>query len=138
MKFYETYDYRGIGYQKLFHHQSWRIAILNYIDELEIDQINYVEAHTLTEEAFVLLEGECTLFFAEVVNQMIVKFEAIQMEKNVVYKIPQGIYHTHTLNKKAHVLIIEEENTAYENSPRIWLVDQTKKLLIQCHEELSK
>lgn len=138
MKFVETFDYRDIGYQKLFHHQNWRVAVLNYIDELEIDQIQYVEAHALTDEVFVLLEGECYLLFADVKEGKINDFKCVNMEKNVVYKIPQGIYHTHTLSKDAHLLIIEEENTGYENSPRIYLNQQEKESLRTCYEGLKK
>ena len=134
MKFVETYDYRDIGYQKLFHHQNWRVAVLNYIDELEIDQIQYVEAHNLTDEAFVLLEGECHLIFAEVHDGKINDISCINMKKHVVYKIPQGIYHTHTLSKDAHILIIEEENTGYENSPRIYLSEEEKKHMMKRFE----
>lgn len=137
MKLYETFDFRGLGYQKLFHHQSWRIAVLNYIDELEIDRINYVEAHALTDEAFILLDGECYLFFAEVNDQRILHFLGLKMEKHVVYRIPQGVYHTHTLSRDAHLIIIEEENTTYDNSPRIWLNEDEKNQLLTCYEALK-
>lgn len=138
MKFVETYSYHDIGYQKLFHHQSWRVATLNYIDELEIDRIFYVEAHALTDEVFVLLEGECTLIFTEVVEGKIKDFTCVPMEKHVVYKIPSGIYHTHTLSKEAHVLIIEEESTNYDNSSRIYLTNDDKNKLIACYKESLK
>lgn len=138
MKFVETFDYRDIGYRKLFHHQNWRVAVLNYIDELEIDQIQYVEAHALTDEVFVLLEGECYLLFADVKEGKINDFKCVNMEKNVVYKIPQGIFHTHTLSKDAHLLIIEEENTGYENSPRIYLNQHEKECLKTSYEGSKK
>ena len=130
MKYFETYEYKGIGYEKLFHHQSWRIAILNYIEELEIKNINYVECHTLTDEVFVLLKGEFHLFFAEVEHNEIKGFIMKSLEPNKVYKIPKGVYHAHTLSQDAQVLIVEEENTSYDNSPRIYL-DQSKKEMLQ-------
>jgi cupin superfamily acireductone dioxygenase involved in methionine salvage len=129
MKYVDIHSFDLIGYQKLFSFQDWRIAMLNYIDELEVDNINYVEAHLSTDEAFVLLEGECTLYFAEVEQGRITHFQYVNMEPKKVYRIPQGVYHTHTLNHEAKVLIIEEESTSYENSPRIYLSEQDKALL---------
>jgi hypothetical protein len=133
MKYYETFDFTGIGYSKLFHYQSWRVAILNYIEELEVDQINYVECHEKTDEAFVLLNGRCKLIFAEVVNQDVVGFHTLDLEPHKIYKIPCGIYHTHTLSHDAKVLVIEEENTDNINSPRIYLTQDQKLKLNQFH-----
>ncbi|MDO9629030.1 MAG: hypothetical protein Q7I99_03935 [Acholeplasmataceae bacterium] len=129
MKFYDTYDFKGIGYEKLFHHQNWRVAILNYIEELELDQIVYVESHDLTDEVFVLLSGTCHMFFAEIENQRVKDVTCLSLEQNKVYKIPMGVYHTHTLSSDAKLLIIEEENTCYENSPRIYLTPEEKKMM---------
>jgi hypothetical protein len=134
MKPYEVFDFVDVGYHKLFHHQSWRIAILNYIDELEIDQINYVEAHSETDKVFVLLTGSCTLVFAHVNDQNIDKFECVQLEVNKVYKVPQGTYHTSVLSKDAKVLIVEEENTDNHNSPRIYLSPEDRQRLIACYQ----
>jgi len=135
MRFYDTYDFNGIGYEKLFHHQNWRVAILNYIDELEVEKLNYVEAHELTDEVFVLLSGKCYMFFAEVENKSIKNISCISLEPNRVYKIPMGVYHTHTLSSDAKVLIIEEESTCYENSPRIYMTEEEKSLMIERYKE---
>jgi len=131
MKFCDIYQADEIGYHKLFHHQSWRIAILNYIDELKIDFINYVEAHENTDEAFVLLQGHCTLILAEVIENKIHSFERVIMEPNKVYRILKGVYHTQILSEDAKILIIEEENTCQDNSPKIYLSDEHKTQLKQ-------
>jgi hypothetical protein len=133
MKFYETYEFTGIGYAKLFHYQSWRVAILNYIEELEVNHINYVECHSKTDEAFVLLNGSCKLLFADVKDNQIIGFHSLNLEQHKIYKIPCGVYHTHTLSLDAKVLVIEEENTNYENSPRIYLTPDQKTILNQLH-----
>jgi mannose-6-phosphate isomerase-like protein (cupin superfamily) len=135
MKFYDTYDFNGIGYEKLFHHQNWRVAILNYIEELEVEQLIYVEAHNLTDEVFVLLSGTCHMFFAEVKDERIKDFTCISLEPNKVYKIPMGVYHTHTLSCDAKLLIVEEENTSYENSPRVYMTKEEKDMMIKKYKE---
>lgn len=134
MKYYDIYDFNGIGYEKLFHHRDWRVAVLNYIEELEIDQLKYMEAHQLTDEVFVLLEGSCHLFFAEVQDHEIKSVCALSLEKHKVYKIPAGIFHTHTLSHDAKLLIIEEENTSDDNSPRIYLTDYEKNMIKHAFE----
>ena len=132
MKPYEIFDYANDGYQKLFHHQSWRIAILNYIDELEIEHIDYVEAHLETDEVFVLLAGTCTLIFAHEKQSKIQSFECVALKKHKVYKVPKGTYHACVLSQDAKVLIVEEENTCYDNSPRIYLTDTDKEKMKLC------
>jgi len=136
MKFYDLYDFNGIGYEKLFHHRDWRVAVLNYIEELEVDQLMYMEAHNETDEVFVLLSGTCHMFFAKVVQDKIQDITCISLEPHKVYKIPQGIFHTHTLSKDAKLIIIEEENTCYDNSPRIYLNDDQKNLIKHRHKEV--
>lgn len=126
MKGIEIHRFDGIGYQKLFHYQSWRIAILNYIDELLPENIHRFQAHDLTDEAFVLLEGACTLFIIE--NGNIVP---IHMEPNKIYNIKKGVFHSHTLSKNCKLLIIEEENTSDDNSPCLQLTLEQQKQLIE-------
>lgn len=131
MPYYEMHQFDDEGYRKLFSYQSWRIAILNYIDELKIDNIQYVEAHSLTDEAFVLLSGQAVLYFAEVDQMNIASFHSVSLEPQKIYRIPKGVFHTHTLSEDAKLLIIEEENTSNENSPRIYLDEGSKILLKQ-------
>lgn len=126
MKGIEIHHFDGIGYQKLFHFQSWRIAILNYIDELKPENIFRFQAHELTDESFVLLEGACTLFIYE--NGQIMP---IHMEPNRIYNIKKGVFHSHTLSKQCKLLIIEEENTSDENSPVMILSEIQKQQLIE-------
>jgi hypothetical protein len=126
MKNYEVLDFNGFGYQKLHHFESWRIAVLKYIDELEIENIQYVECHHDTDEVFILLEGECRLYFY---NQQM-GFTYVDMIKNKTYVIHKEIYHTHVLDQQAKVLIIENENTCDENSSRIYLTHEMKKELL--------
>lgn len=121
MKYVETYALSGEGYRKIFHSDGWRIAILNYTHELDIEAINWVECHQETDETFVLLEGECTLIFADVYNEKITDFSFIKMAPQHVYKVSRKAYHTHVLSTHAKVLLVENESTSDDNSKRIYL-----------------
>ncbi|MFA6801574.1 MAG: hypothetical protein WCR19_05655, partial [Acholeplasmataceae bacterium] len=117
MKLYETYDYKGQGYQKLFHFKSWRIAELKYIQEIDASPVNFLECHLESDEVFILLEGDCNMWlFTD--NKPDSSFEFITLNKNEIYRIPQGIYHAHRLSKDAKILIIEEDSTNDKNSHR--------------------
>ena len=126
MKQYEVHAYDDIGYKKLFSYNSWRIAVLNYIDELDKENIHQFQAHSLTDEAFVLLEGAATIFYLD--NTEV---KAIHLEKNKVYNIKKGVFHSHVLSKDCKFVIIEEENTSDENSPFILLDKAQKAALIK-------
>lgn len=119
MKLYETYDLLGIGYQKILNFQSWRIAKLNYIKELDIQNLNFIECHHETDEIFVLIQGKCDMYILKEDSPK--AFEHFSLEPQKIYRIPKGVYHAHALSKDAQILIIEEDDTCDGNSHRIYL-----------------
>jgi hypothetical protein len=127
MKLYETFDLQGIGYQKLLNFQSWRIAKLNYIKELDIKHLNFIECHHETDEIFVLIQGKCDMYILKETSPK--TFEHFSLEPQKIYRIPKGVYHAHSLSKDAKVLIIEEDDTCDGNSHRIYLNEQEIKEL---------
>lgn len=129
MKLYDIFEAGSAGYHKLFHHQSWRVAILNYIDDLAPEKMHALEAHMETDEVFVLLEGDAVLVLGRCHQGDIEDFECVRMQPGQVYKIPKGVYHTLTMTKNAKVLIIEEENTCPDNSPQIPLAPRQLKMM---------
>ncbi len=126
MKLYDQYDFNGQGYQKLFHFNSWRIAELKYIEEIDSSDVNFLECHLETDEVFVLFEGHCDMWFYQN-NEPGSKFEKISLKKHDVYRIPKGVYHAHRLSLDAKILLIEEENTSDGNSDRIYLNEDEMK-----------
>ncbi len=118
----DVFEYNGDGYQKLFSYNNWRIAILNYTNELKPLNINYFEAHDETDEVFVLLEGKAVIYYLEKAN-----IKHIFLEKHKVYNVKKGTYHTHVLSKDCKLLIVEEESTNYNNSPRIYITEKERK-----------
>ena len=116
----EISEFNQEGYSPVVDYAGWRVAILNYIDELEPDQIDNFQCHSETDEVFVLLEGHCILFCAEVDEQNGIKeIFACDMEPNKIYTMKCGVYHTHTLSTDAKVLIVENRDTDDSNSPKI-------------------
>lgn len=129
-------DYEKDGYGSLVIHDEWRVAMLNYIDELRPEAINSFQAHSETDEVFILLHGSCILFTAEKDGESVKNIEAINMELYKVYNVPRGVYHTHTLSKDGKVLIVENENTSDANSPTICIQRNINEQLIKLTKDL--
>lgn len=114
-------EFNGNGYLPLVDYGSWRVAVLRYIDQLQPDRINMVECHLETDEVFILFEGRCILFLANVEEGDVVKIHAVDMVPKRLYNVKKGVYHTHTLSVDAHVIIVENQDTGAANSLQIEL-----------------
>ncbi len=131
-------EYNDVGYQPLIAYGAWRVAILNYIDELLPQNIGKMQRHDNTDEVFVLLKGRCILFVAEGIDR-VEQIHAIDMQPLKLYNMKRGTYHTHTLDREAMVLIIENDDTGPTNSPEIDLTTkQRAQLSILTHDLWEK
>ncbi|WP_372882634.1 hypothetical protein [Psychromonas sp.] len=132
----EVSGFDAAGYAPVVDFQTWRVAMLNYIDELEPDQIDNFQCHQETDEVFVLLSGKCILFCAQVDdNNNILAINSWDMESNKTYNIKRGVYHTHTLSEDAKVLIVENRDTDDNNSPKIMIDDAIRSKLLKITAE---
>ncbi|MBT7072251.1 MAG: hypothetical protein HN975_15310 [Anaerolineae bacterium] len=113
----EISEYTGEGYRPLVDYGEWRVAILRYADDLRPENIKKFERHNETDEVFVLLEGQCTLFVADDEGGI----HAVDMQPHKLYNVKKGVYHSHTLSEDASVLIVENRDTGNKNSERIML-----------------
>ena len=128
--------FEEVGYRPLVDYGAWRVAMLNYIDELLPENIDNVQQHSETDEVFALLSGQCILFTAEVRGETISDIQACPMEAGKVYNVPKGVYHTHTLTPGAKVLIVENVDTNDNNSPKVRLSPDNRKEIIRLTQEL--
>jgi hypothetical protein len=129
----EISDYTGEGYRPLIDYGQWRVAILRYIDELLPQKIGKMQRHDETDEVFVLLSGRCLLFLGEG-NESVGAIHAQDMQPLKLYNVKRGVWHTHTLDEAATVLIVENRDTTLANSPEIELsADQRQQLIELTH-----
>lgn len=131
----EVLQYEGIGYQPILACRDWRVAILNYHPELLIENIENFQQHSLTDEAFILLRGECTLFVAE--DESIEEVHGVKMEPLKLYNIKKGVYHTHTLSEDGMVLIVEADDTCDDNSPIVLVNDEIRARIAAAYEKAN-
>ncbi len=102
-------DYDGKGYFSHFKYGGWRIAYLNYAPMFTKECITYLERHNETDEVFILLEGEASLFMGETAKEVV-------MEKFVSYVVKKSAWHNIVVSEDAKVLIVENADTGKANS----------------------
>jgi len=109
MKDIEIFEYDGVGYNPTMHFESWRVAIANFGEHFDKDRYNYLERHLLTDEVFVLLSGNAVLITGT-------DFSETPLTPNKIYNVKKGAWHALLMEKDAKVLIVENHDTARENS----------------------
>jgi hypothetical protein len=132
----DIHDVQEIGYHPVVDYGAWRVAVLNYIDELLPENIDNVQQHSETDEVFVLLSGQCILFTAEVEGESVHDIWACPMELGKIYNVPKGVYHTHTLTPGTAVLIVENVDTTDNNSPKVELSPTSRAEILRLSEGL--
>ena len=109
-------EYSGEGYKPLVDFESWRVALLNYSPDLLPEQLTRMQRHNETDEVFVLLQGRCILFVGEG-SDSVTRLHAEDLQPGRIYTVKQAVWHTHTLSSDAKVLVVENRDTTYDNSP---------------------
>lgn len=104
----EKFYYSGDDFKPLVGLKTWRVAFLRFSERFS--KFDMLERHTETDEVFVLLEGEATLY---------TDAETVRMEKCAIYNIPCGEWHHITVSTDATVLVIENSNTSAENTEKL-------------------
>ena len=131
----EIRDYTGVGYRPVIDYGAWRVAILNYSDDLIPENLTKMQRHNETDEVFVLLHGRCILFIGEG-DEAVASIHAEDMSLFKIYNVKKAAWHTHTLSKDAMVLIVENRDTTYDNSPFCALTDIQKQAILKLTREL--
>ena len=108
----EVKDYRGEGFLPLVDFEAWRVAVLRCNERFSA--LTTCERHFETDEVFVLLEGQATLYAWDEKGAM----QALKMEDCKVYNVPRGTWHHIVVSRDATVLVVENSNTVKENTER--------------------
>lgn len=110
-----NYEFTGEGMQRVFENEKWTVGIKNWKPANDITGISNLERHNKTDELFVLVEGACTLIYANETDNGL-EFGAVKMEKDKVYNIPATLWHNTVTQKDTKMILIEDSNTSMENS----------------------
>ena len=110
-----NYEFNGKGMQRVFENEKWTVGIKNWKPANDVTGIDCLERHNKTDELFVLVEGSCTLVYANEVNGGL-EFGAVKMEKDKVYNIQATLWHNTITRKDTKMILIEDSNTSMEYS----------------------
>lgn len=128
-KLLDIQEYTLAGYKPVVDYANWRVAILNFSDDLRPHKITALQRHNETDEVFVLLRGRCILFLGQGDAQSISSVHGQDMVPHTVYNVKKGAWHSHTLSEDAMVLIVENRDTTFDNSPFCQLTRDQRQTL---------
>lgn len=113
--FLEIRDYDGVGYKPLIDYADWRVAILNYLDNVRPDLNTTMERHLETDEVFVLTRGKGVLLMGGNGPQA----DCVQpepMDIGKLYNVKRNAWHSILLSRDASILLVENRDTGDHNS----------------------
>jgi mannose-6-phosphate isomerase-like protein (cupin superfamily) len=111
----EIREHTGEDYLPLINFEGWRVAILNDASKFRRETMPYLERHNNTDEVFVLLEGNCTLYIGDGTSDFGL-ITLLSMQRKKVYNIKKGVWHNLTCAPGTSVLIVENADTSPANS----------------------
>ncbi|MBI4731160.1 MAG: hypothetical protein HY781_03355 [Chloroflexi bacterium] len=126
----EIRDYTGAGYQPLVDYASWRVAIMRYSDPYAPEKIERVERHIETDEVFILLAGQATLFVGDGETRL-ERLVPQAMEPLNLYNVKRNVWHTILFSRDASVLIVENRDTGPHNTEFADLAPEQRELIIE-------
>ena len=129
-KLLQVEEFTDPGFKTLFAFGTWRVAILNYLDEIEPTQIKYVERHKETDEVFILHRGQGVLFIGEG-REHVEKLTPLVLDPGKIYNVRKGVWHSVVLSRDGSVLLVENRDTVRENSDYSELTDEMKTLIVR-------
>ena len=118
----EIVEYNDEGNAPVIDFESWRVARTNYSKQADKENIITLGRHYLTDEVFVLLEGKAVLIVASGQDEA-KHIHCINIEKIKLYNVKKNVLHALVTAKDAKLCIVENRNTAIENSQVIKLRD---------------
>lgn len=133
----EIHQHEGDGYKPQVDFANWRVAVLNFSPDLLPENLTRMQRHNETDEVFVLLQGQCILFVGEG-QESVTRIHAENLQPGKIYNVKQAVWHTHALSSDAKVLVVENRDTTYDNSPFAPLSAEQQQTLVDLTASLWK
>ena len=101
---------KGSGFDAIHTFEGWKVAFITYAEQY--GEMKILKRHTQTDEAFVLVNGKATLFTADGDEPLVTTV----LEKEKLYNVQKNTWHHLQVSKDALLVVIENANTAKENT----------------------
>ena len=102
----------GNGFDTLHTFKNWKVAFITY--GAQYGDLEKVKRHTQTDEAFVLVKGEATLFTADGDEPL----QTTVLEKEKLYVVGKNTWHHLKVSKDALLVVVENSDTSEKNTER--------------------
>lgn len=106
----ETFAYEGVGIKNVYQNNKWMIAIKNWRQANDVENISRLEIHFKTDEQFILLAGKAVLIYTEDLDEAS-EIHIKQLEIGKVFQVPLGLWFNNVLSKDAKLVYIEDSDT---------------------------
>ena len=100
------------GYQTVHSFDNgdgWRIGLISPAERFTEEGMTYLERHNMTDEVFILLQGNATLIIGE-------EKTYVPMETGILYNVEQSEWHHVLIEKDSIVAVVENKGTSKENT----------------------
>lgn len=100
----------GSGFDTVHTFEGWKVAFITYAEQY--GELKTVKRHTKTDEAFVLVKGEATLFTADGDEPL----EKTALQKEKLYIVKKNTWHHLRVSEDALLIVVENSDTSKENT----------------------
>lgn len=128
-KLLEIRGFTGEGFQPLVCFGTWRVAMLNYQEDLNPAKVDKLERHPETDEVFILIRGQGILFVGDGELQVANLYPQV-MEVGKIFNVKPQTWHTIVLSRDASVVIVENDDTGEENSEFVSLKPEHRRFIL--------
>jgi hypothetical protein len=116
----DTFVYSDEDFQPVVETVDWLVALMNWSPRFDLSAPRVVEAHSQTDEVFVLQRGKSMLFVSTEQG-----LDVMDMVPGVVYNVTRGTFHNVIGSRDAQWLIVESAyDPAYPTEYRELDADQ--------------
>jgi mannose-6-phosphate isomerase-like protein (cupin superfamily) len=100
----------GNGFDTVHAFEGWKVAFITHAEQY--GELKLVKRHMKTDEVFVLINGEATLFTADGDEPLVVT----QLQKEKLYVVQKNTWHHLRVSKDALLIVVENSDTTKENT----------------------
>lgn len=100
------------GFDIVIKNERFQCAFITYSDIYACGPIKEMKRHNITDEIFVLLNGEATLFIYEEGREI----EKTVLEKNKAYNVTKGTWHYLAVSDDACLFVTERSDCVKEDT----------------------
>ena len=100
----------GNGFDLVHAFEGWKVAFITSADQY--GELKVVKRHIKTDEVFVLIKGEATLFTADGDETLQTTF----LKKEKLYVVQKNTWHHLQVSEDALLIVVENSDTTKENT----------------------